>query len=150
MMAFKLCYSSIKKALVSHITPVADSSFAQSLIPSTVHTNIISTPTMPSGEKMKILLEAVEKRIYDKVEVFAKVLRDQGSYLSVIGDDLKNTYREYSAVCVFVCVCVCVCVFVCVCVCVCVCVSVFESATQCMYIHVCMYMLRTDIRLRPF
>ena len=102
MMAFKLCYSNIKKALDSHITAVADSSFAQSLIPSKVHKNIISTPYMPSGEKVKILLEAVEKRISEgsdtcKVEVFAKVLREQGSYLSVIGDDLKNTYREYSA-----------------------------------------------------
>ena len=100
MMAFKLCYSNIKKALDSHITAVADLSFAQSLIPSKVHKTIISTPSMPSGEKVMILLEAVEKRISegsDKVEVFAKVLRDQGSYLSVIGDDLKNTYREYSA-----------------------------------------------------
>ena len=100
MMAFKLCYSNIKKALDSHITAVADSSFAQSLIPSKVHKTIISTPSMPSGEKVKILLEVVEKRISedsDKVEIFAKVLREQGSYLSVIGDDLKNTYREYSA-----------------------------------------------------
>ena len=102
MMAFKLCYSNIKKALDSHITVVADSSFAQSLklIPSKVHKTIINTPSMPSGEKVKIFLEAVEKRISersDKVEVFAKVLRDQGSYLSVIGDDLNDTYREYSA-----------------------------------------------------
>ena len=98
MMAFKLCYSSIKKALDSHITAVADSSFAQSLIPSKVHKNIISTPYMPSGEKVKILLEAVEKRISegsDKVKVFAKLLREQGSYLSVTGEDLMNTYREY-------------------------------------------------------
>ena len=100
MMAFKLCYSNIKKALDSHITAVADSSFAQSLIPSKVHKNIISTPSMPSGEKVKILLQAVEKRISegsDKVQVFANLLRDQGSYLSVTGDDLMNTYREYSA-----------------------------------------------------
>ena len=99
MRAFKLCYSNIKKALDSHITVVADSSFAQSLIPSKVHKNIISTPYMPSGEKVKILLEAVEKHISesrDTIEVFAKVLRDQGSYLGVIGDDLMNTYREYS------------------------------------------------------
>ena len=100
MMAFKLCYSNIEKALDSHITVVANSSFAQCLIASKVYKTIISTPSMPSGEKVKIFLEAVEKRISegsDKVEVFAKVLRDQGSYLSVIGDDLKNTYREYSA-----------------------------------------------------
>ena len=97
MMAFKLCYSKIKKALDSHIIAVADSSFSQSLISSKVHKNIINTPSMPSGEKIKILLEAVEKQISegsDKVKVFAKVLRDQGSYLSVIGDDLKNTYCE--------------------------------------------------------
>ena len=100
MMAFKLCYSKIKKALDSHVTPVADSSFAKSLIPSKVHKNIISTLYMPSGEKVMILLEAVEKSISegsDKVEIFAKVLRDQGSYLSVVGDDLKNTYCEYPA-----------------------------------------------------
>ena len=99
MMAYKLCYSNIKKALGSHITAVADSSYAQRLIPSKVYKNIISTPSMPSGEKVKIFLEAVEKHISEgnKVEVFAKVLRDQGSYLSVIGDDLKNTYRKYSA-----------------------------------------------------
>ena len=100
MMAFKLCYSNIKKALDSHIIAVADSSFAQSLIPSKDHKNIVSTPSMPSGEKVTILLEAVEKHISegsDKVEVFVKILRDQGSYLSVIGDDLMNTYREYSA-----------------------------------------------------
>ena len=115
MTAFKLCYSIIKKALVSHTTPVADSSYAQKLIPSKVHKNIISTPYMPSGEKVKILLERVEKRISegsDKVEVFANILRDQGSYLSVTGDDLMNTYREY----LFSLVCVCVCQLVNVCI----------------------------------
>ena len=98
MMAFHLCYSSIKNALDSHINAVVSSSFAQHLIPSEVHMIIISTPCMPSGDKVNMLLEAVEKHIStdsNAVKVFAEVLRKQGSYLTTIGYDLENTYCKY-------------------------------------------------------
>ena len=77
MMALQMCYSNIKNALDTHINTVVSSSFSQCLIPSDIHSTIISSPSMPSGDK-----------------VFAKILRDQGSYLSVIGSDLENTYCE--------------------------------------------------------
>ena len=98
VMALQLCYEDIKKALDSHITAVASSSFSQCLVPSDIHSTIINSPCMPSGDKVNRFLDAVERKISadnNLVEVFAKVLRDQGSYLSVIGSDLENTYGEY-------------------------------------------------------
>ena len=54
---------------------------------------------MPSGDKVNMFLKAVEGKILadkNSIEVFAKVLRKQGSYLSVIGSDLEYTYGEYT------------------------------------------------------
>ena len=99
VMALQLCYSDIKEALDSHITTVVSSSFSQCLIPPGIHSNIINSPSMPSGDKVNMFLKAVEGKILaDKnlIEVFAKVLREQGSYLSVIGSDLEYTYGEYT------------------------------------------------------
>ena len=98
VMALQLCYSDIRTALDSHITVVVSSSFSQSLIPSEVHSTIINSPSLPSGDKVNMFLNAVEKKIAvdnNSVKVFADVLRDQGSYLSVIGSDLEYTYGEY-------------------------------------------------------
>ena len=98
VMALQLCYSDIKKALDSHINAVVSSSFSQCLVPSDIHSIIISSPSMPSGDKVNMFLNAVERKISadsKSVKVFAKVLRDQGSYLSVIGGDLENTHGEY-------------------------------------------------------
>ena len=97
VMALQLCYSDIKKALDSHITAVVSSSFSQCLVPSDIHSTIISSLSMPSGDKVNMFLDAVERQISaDNIKVFSDVLRDQGSYLSVIGSDLENTYGEYS------------------------------------------------------
>ena len=94
--ALQLCYSDIKKALDSHITAVVSSSFSQCLVPSDIHSTIISSSSMPSGDKVNMFLNAVERQISaDNIKVFSDVLRDQGSYLSVIGGDLENTYGEY-------------------------------------------------------
>ena len=96
VMALQLCYSDIKKALDSHITAVVSSSFSQCLVPSDIHSTIISSLSMPSGDKVNMFLDAVERQISaDNIKVFSDVLRDQGSYLSVIGSDLENTYGEY-------------------------------------------------------
>ena len=98
VMALQLCYSDIKTALDSHITAVVSSSFSQSLISSDINSTIINSPSMPSGDKVNMFLNAVERKIAvdsNSVKVFADVLRDQGSYLSVIGSDLENTYGEY-------------------------------------------------------
>ena len=98
VMALQLCYSDIKTALDSHITAVVSLSFSQSLISSDVNSTIINSPSLPSGDKVNMFLNAVEKKIAvdsNSVKVFADVLRDQGSYLSVIGSDLENTYGEY-------------------------------------------------------
>ena len=96
VVALQLCYSDIKKALDSHITAVVSSSFSQSLVPSDIHSTIISSLSMPSGDKVNMFLDAVERQISaDNIKVLADVLRDQGSYLSVIGSDLENTYGEY-------------------------------------------------------
>ena len=98
MMALQLCYSNLKKALDSHITAVVSSSFSQCLLSSDIHSAIISTHSMPSGDKVNMFLNAVEKKIAvdsHSVKVFAGVLRDQGSYLSVIGNNLEKTYCEY-------------------------------------------------------
>ena len=98
VMALQLCYSDTKKALDSHITAVVSSSFSQCLVPSHIHSTIINSQSMPSGDKVNMFLEAVERKISadnNLVKVFAKVLRDQGSYLSVIGSDLENMYGEY-------------------------------------------------------
>ena len=97
VMALQLCYSDIKKALDSHITAVVSSSFSQCLIPSDIHSTIISSLSMPSSDKVNMFLNAVERQISaDNIKVFADILRDQGSYLSVIGGDLENTYGECS------------------------------------------------------
>ena len=98
MMAFQLCYSNIKKALDSHITVVVSSSFSQCLVSSDIHSTIINTHSMPCGDKINTFLNAVESHIStdsNSVKVFAEVLRDQGSYLSVIGNELEKTYCEY-------------------------------------------------------
>ena len=98
MMAFQLCYSDIKTALDSHINAVVSSSFSQCLVPASIHSTIICSLSMPSGGKVNMFLNAVEGKISvdsNSVKVFAKVLRDQGSYLNVIGSDLDNTYGEY-------------------------------------------------------
>ena len=96
VMALQLCYNDIKKALDSHITAVVSSSFSQCLVPLDIHSTIISSPSMPSGDKVNMFLNAVERQISaDNIKVFSDVLRDQGSYLSVIGGDLENTYGEY-------------------------------------------------------
>ena len=97
MMALQMCYSNIKNALDTHINTVVSSSFSQCLIPSDIHSTIISSPSMPSGDKVNMFLNAVELQISvdgNSVKVLAEVLRDQGSYLSVIGSDLENTYCE--------------------------------------------------------
>ena len=94
-MALQLCYSDIKKALDSHITAVVSSSFSQCLIPSGIHSTIINSPSMPSGDKVDMFLNAVERKVSadnNSVKVFADVLKDQGSYLCVIGSDLEYTY----------------------------------------------------------
>ena len=98
VMALQLCYSDIKTALDSHINAVVSSSFSQCLVPAGIHSTIICSPSMPSGNKVNMFLNAVEGKISvdnNSVKVFAKVLRDQGSYLTVIGSDLENTYGEY-------------------------------------------------------
>ena len=96
LMALQLCYSDIKTALDSHITAVVSSSFSHCLIPPDVHSTIISSPSMPSGDKVNTFLNAVERKISaDNIKVFADVLKNQGSYLSVIGSDLENMYCEY-------------------------------------------------------
>ena len=98
MMALQLCYSDIKTALDTHIAVVASSCFSKCLVPAEIHSTIISSPSMPSGDKVNMFLNAVETQISadsNSVKVFAEVLRDQGSYLSVIGIDLENTYCEY-------------------------------------------------------
>ena len=96
-MALQLCYSDIKIALDSHINVVVSSSFSQCLVPSATHLAIISSLSMPPGDKVNMFLNAVEEKIAadsNSVKVFADVLRDQGSYLGVIGSDLENTYGE--------------------------------------------------------
>ena len=53
---------------------------------------------MPSGEKVNKFLSSVEEHIaedHQLVEVFAEVLKNQGSYFSVIGNNLERTYHEY-------------------------------------------------------
>ena len=103
VMALQLCYSDIKKALDSHITAVVSSSFSQCLIPSDIHSTIISSLSMPSSDKVNMFLNAVERQISaDNIKVFADILRDQGSYLSVIGGDLENTYGELSPSCMYI------------------------------------------------
>ena len=52
VMALQLCYSDIKKALDSHITAVVSLSFSQCLLPSDIHSTIISSLSMPSGDKL--------------------------------------------------------------------------------------------------
>ena len=98
VMALQLCYSDIKTALDSHINAVIVPSFSQCLVPSDIHSTIVNSPCMPSDDKVNKFLNAVERKIAEDsklVKVFADILRDQGSYLSVIGSDLENTYGEY-------------------------------------------------------
>ena len=99
MMALQMCYSDIKNALDTHINAVVSTSFLQCLIPSDIHSTIISSCTFYAlcSDKVNMFLNAVERQIFadgNSVKVFADVLRDQGSYLSVIGGDLENTYCE--------------------------------------------------------
>ena len=103
MMALQMCYSNIKNALDTHLNTVVSLSFSQCLIPSDIHSTIISSPSMPSGDKVNMFLNAVERQISvdgNSVKVLAGVLRDQGSYLSVIGSDLENTYCECHNICI--------------------------------------------------
>ena len=89
MMALQMCYSDIKNALDTHINAVVSTSFLQCLIPSDIHSTIISSCTFYAlcSDKVNMFLNAVERQIFadgNSVKVFADVLRDQGSYLSVI------------------------------------------------------------------
>ena len=96
--AFQQYYSILQNALDSHINLIASSSYSQHLISADMNTTIACTPSMPSGDKVNLFLSTVEEHIaedHELVEVFAEVLIDQGSYLSVIGNDLERTYREY-------------------------------------------------------
>ena len=107
--ALQLCYSDIKTALDSHINAVVSSSFSHCLVPASIHSTIICSPSMPSGDKVNMFLNAVEGKILadsNSIKVFAKLLREQGSYLSVIGSDLEYTYGEYtftSRICMHAC-----------------------------------------------
>lgn len=96
--AFQQYYSTLQNALNSHIDVIASSSYSQDLIPEIVTATINCTPYMPSGDKVNKFLSTLEERIaedHELVKVFAEVLIGQGSYLSVIGNDLEKTYREY-------------------------------------------------------
>ena len=96
--AFQQCYSTLQNALDSHINVIAPSSYSRDLIPKSVNATITCTSHMPTGEKVNKFLSTVEERIaedHQLVKVFAEVLKNQGSYLSVIGNDLEKTYREY-------------------------------------------------------
>ena len=96
--AFQQCYSTLQNALDSHINIIASSSYSRGLIPGSVNATITCTSHMPSGDKVNKFLSTVEERIaedHQLVEAFAEILIDQGSYLSVIGNDLEKTYREY-------------------------------------------------------
>ena len=96
--AFQQYYSTLKNALDSHINLIASSSFSKCLISADMNAIITCTPSMPSGDKVSLFLNTVEEHIaedHELVKVFAKVLKNQGSYLSVIGKDLEKTYREY-------------------------------------------------------
>ena len=57
MMALQLCYSDIKTALDTHITVVASSCFSKCLVPAEIHSTIISSPSMPSGDKVNMFLK---------------------------------------------------------------------------------------------
>ena len=106
-MALRLCYSDIKKALDSHITAVVSSSFSQCLVPSAIHSTIINSLSMPSGDKVNMFLNAVERKVSadnNSVKVFADVLKDQGSYLCVMGSDLEYTYGEYTFTLIYACI----------------------------------------------
>ena len=95
--AFQQHYSTLQNALDSHINLIVSSSYSQRLISADMNATITCTPSMPSGDKVSLFLSTVEERIaedHQLVNVFAEVL-NQGSYLSVIGSDLKKTYREY-------------------------------------------------------
>ena len=101
--AFQQHYSTLQNALDSHINLIASSSYSQRLISADMNATITCTPSMPSGDKASLFLSAIEERIaedHELVEVFAEVLVNQGSYLSVIGSDLEKTYREYFPLCV--------------------------------------------------
>ena len=96
--AFQQFYSTLQNALVSHINVIAVPSYSRGLIPTSVNAIITCTPYMPSCDKVNTFLSTVEEHIAEDrelVEVFAQVLIDQGSYLSVIGKDLEKTYCEY-------------------------------------------------------
>ena len=61
---------------------------------------------MPSGDKVDMFLNAVERKVSadnNSVKVFADVLKDQGSYLFVIGSDLEYTYGEYIFTLIYAC-----------------------------------------------
>lgn len=96
--AFQQCYSTLQNALDSHIDVIASSCYSRGLIPKSVNATITCTPYMPSGDKVNKFLSSVEEHIaedHQLVKAFAEVLKKQGSYLSVIGNDLEKTYREY-------------------------------------------------------
>ena len=96
--AFQQYYITLQNALDSHIDVIASSSYSRGLISGIVTATITCTPYMPTDDKVNKFLSTVEKHIAEDhkfVKVFAQVLIDQGSYLSVIGNDLEKTYREY-------------------------------------------------------
>ena len=96
--AFQQYYSILKKALDSHINFIASSAYSQCLISADMNATITCTPSMPSGDKVSLFLSAIEKYVakdHELVKVFAELLIKQGSYLSVIGNDLEKTYCEY-------------------------------------------------------
>ena len=96
--AFQQHYSTLQNSLDSHINLIAPSSYSHGLIPASVNATITCTSYMPSCDKVNTFLSTVERRIAEDhkfVKVFAKVLINQGSYFSVIGNDLEKTYREY-------------------------------------------------------
>ena len=62
MMTLQLCYmySDIKTALDTHITVVASSCCLKCLVPAEVHSTIVSSLSMPSGDKANMFLNAIE------------------------------------------------------------------------------------------
>ena len=96
-MAFRLHFVELTRVLQQHVVDVAAKSYAVELIPDDTHRIIISSTAMPSSDKVAQLLSDIKKSITSEgvlLERFVEVLRQQGSYLELMGNRMESTYRE--------------------------------------------------------
>ena len=101
MMAFQEHLVDLIKVLPSHVEIIASSAYSEGLISADIYKDIILSEEKSPKQKVKQMLTAIQKSIMDKSESllrFVDVLREQGSFLELMGNRLHSTFCEWDKI----------------------------------------------------